>query len=71
MWNSDNSSKSIQTIKPETIQPILQNAKFENKKSEMEFFLGLRPAVGALSARRHFASITGSKFCIFGWIVCI
>ena len=51
--NSDNSAKSIQTIQPETIQPVLQNAKFERKKSELELFLGLRSTVGALRARRR------------------
>ena len=29
--NSDNSAKNIPTIQPETIQPVLQNARFERK----------------------------------------
>ena len=53
-----------QTIQPETIQPILQNARFERKKLESELFLGLRSPVGALRSRRRFAAITGSKFCL-------
>ena len=57
--NSDNSAKSMQTI-----QPVLQNARFGRKKSELETFLGSRSTVGALRARRCFEAITGSKFCI-------
>ena len=64
IWNSDNSAKKIQTIQPETIQPVLHNARFERKKSELKLFLGLRWQVGTLHARRRFAAITGSKFRI-------
>ena len=54
---TDNSAKNIQTI-----QPVLQNARFERKKKlELEQFFGLRSPVGAL---RRFAAITGSKFRI-------
>ena len=59
IWNSDNSAKSIQTI-----QSVLQNARFERKKSELEILLGLRSPVGALCARLSFAAITCSNFRI-------
>ena len=36
----------------------------KEKKSELELFLRLRSLVGALRARRRFATITGSKNCI-------
>ena len=36
----------------------------EEKKLELELFLGLRSPVGKLSARRRVAAITGSKFRI-------
>ena len=54
----------IQTIQPETIQPVLRNARFDSKKSELEIFIGLRSPVSALCARRCFAAITGSKLRI-------
>ena len=37
--NSDNSARNIQTIQPGTFQPVLQNARFERKKSRnLSFF---------------------------------
>ena len=54
----------IQIIQPETIQPVLQNARFEGKKLELESFLDLRSPVGALRAHRRFVAINDSKLCI-------
>ena len=62
--NSANSARNIQTIQPRTIQTVYKTLDSTEKKSELELFLGLRSPLGALRARRRFAAITGSKFCI-------